>query len=108
MKIQNDKDLKLFWKGGTAFLFFMAIALVTFFYFVEKDVNKNVEKTLRDNLERQNHHLQTILDLQFQNLENMAESIGHRDELIAEENMCILRVLQKNSCLLYTSPSPRD
>ena len=66
MKIQNDKDLKLFWKGGTAFLFFMAIALVTFFYFVEKDVNKNVEKTLRDNLERQNHHLQTILDLQFQ------------------------------------------
>ncbi|MCI5595221.1 MAG: diguanylate cyclase [Lachnospiraceae bacterium] len=97
MKIQNEKDLKLFWKGGTAFLFFMAIALVTFFYFVEKDVNKNVEKTLRDNLERQNHHLQTILDLQFQNLENMAESIGHRDELIAEENMCILRVLQKNS-----------
>lgn len=97
MKIQNEKDLKLFWKGGTAFLLFMAVALVTFFYFVEKDVNKNVEKTLRDNVERQNHHLQTILDLQFQNLENMAESIGHRDELISEENMCFLRVLQKNS-----------
>lgn len=64
---------------------------------MQKDVNKNVEKTLKDNVERQNHHLQTILDLQFQHLESVAESVAHGGELTSEENMCTIRVLQKNS-----------
>ena len=97
MEVQKEKNLKLYIKGGVTFLLFMVIALFTFFYFVQKDVNKNVEKTLKDNVERQNHHLQTILDLQFQHLESVAESIAHGSELTAEENMCTIRVLQKNS-----------
>ena len=97
MEVQKEKNLKLYIKGGVTFLLFMVIALFTFFYFVQKDVNKNVEKTLKDNVERQNHHLQTILDLQFQHLESVAESVAHGGELTSEENMCTIRVLQKNS-----------
>ena len=97
MNVQKEKDLKFNIKCGVAFLLFMVIALFSFFYFVQKDVDRNVEKTLRDNVERQNHHLQTILDLQFQHLESVAESIGHSGELFSEENMNTIRVLQKNS-----------
>ena len=95
MKIQ--KDLRLYIRGGVAFLLFMVIALFTFFYFVQKDVDNNVEKTLSDNVERQNHHLQTILNLQFQQLENAAENVAHSGELISEENLYTIRILQKNS-----------
>lgn len=95
MKIQ--KDLRLYIRGGVAFLLFMVIALFTFFYFVQKDVDNNVEKTLSDNVERQNHHLQTILNLQFQQLENVAENVAHSGELISEENLYTIRILQKNS-----------
>lgn len=97
MNKQNEKDLKLYIKAGVAFLIFMAMALFTFFYFVQKDVDKNVKKNLQDHVERQNHHLQTILDLQFQNLESVAEGIAHSDTLISEKNMCSIRVLHKNS-----------
>lgn len=97
MSKQKEKDLKLYIKASVAFLIFMAMALFTFFYFVQKDVDKNVKKTLQDHVERQNHHLQTVLDLQFQNLESVAEGVAHRKKLISEENMCSIRVLQKNS-----------
>ena len=97
MNIKKDKDLKLYIKASLAFLLFMVVALLTFFYFIQRDVESNVEKTLMDNVERQNHHLQTILDLQFQNLESVAEHVGHEDELISEQNMNTIRILQKNS-----------
>lgn len=94
---QQERDLKYYIKSGAVFLLVMVIALFTFFYFVQKDVDKNVKKTLGDNVERQDRHLQTILDMQFQHLESVAESVGRGDELTSEENMNAIRVLQKNS-----------
>ena len=95
--VQKEKDAKLYIKGGVVFLLFMAIALFTFFCFVQRDVDKNVKKTLRDNVERQNSHLQTILDLQFQHLETVADTVAHEEELTSEENMRTIRALQENS-----------
>lgn len=95
--IQQERDLHLYVKGGAAFLLFMAMALFTFFCFVQKDIDKNVKKTLKDNVERQNKHLQSILDMQFQHLETAAESVTHGGELTSEQNMNTIRVLQKNS-----------
>lgn len=97
MKIQKEENLKLYIKISVAFLLFMIIALSGFFYFVQKDVNINVEKTLKDNVERQNHHLETLLDLQFQHLESVAESVAHGGKLTSEGNMRTIRILQKNS-----------
>lgn len=95
--VKQEKDLKYYIRAGVSFLLFMTIALLTFFYFVQKEVEKNVEKTLRDNVERQDRHLQTILNMQFQHLETVAESVGRGDDLISEENMKTIQVLQKNS-----------
>ena len=97
IKINNEKDFKFYIKSGAVFLVFTAMALFAFFCFVQRDVDKNVKKTLMDNVERQNHHLQTILDLQFQHLESVAESLAHGGELTSEENMHMIQVLQKNS-----------
>ena len=95
--VQKEKDAKLYIKGGMVFLLFMAIALFTFFGFVQRDVDKNVKKTLRDNVERQDRHLQTILDFQFQHLETVADTVAHEEELTSEENMRTIRALQENS-----------
>ena len=85
LKIKNEQDFKLYIKCGVAFLVFTAMVLLAFFCFVQKDVDRNVKKALMDNVERQNHHLQTILDLQFQHLESVAESVAHGGELTSEE-----------------------
>lgn len=101
MRIQRESSLKFYLKRGLSFLLFMAAALTVFFFLVQKDVNRNVEKALADNVEMQNHHLQTLLDLQFQHLESLAECISENvkqgKELTCEENMNLIRILQRNS-----------
>lgn len=95
--VQQEKAAKLYMKSGIVFILFMTIALFTFFCFVQRDVDKNVKKTLRDNVERQNSHLQTILDLQFQHLETVADTVAHGESLTSEENMNTIRAMQENS-----------
>lgn len=46
----------------------------------------NSQKTLKTNVERQREHLWTILDINYQYLNEIASAVGKSEELFSEEN----------------------
>lgn len=83
------------YKGYTTalfvFLVVMAVSILVFFYYVQKDVNRNTKKTIMGHMERQGFHLQSILDIEYEYLEGIADFIGRKENLTDPDNMQLLR-----------------
>lgn len=78
------------------FLIVMVISILIFFYQVQKEVNANIEDTIVGHVERQSFHLRSILDIQYEYLEGMADYIGKQETLTSSENIDLIRSVQKD------------
>ena len=87
-------ELKNYVTATSVFVLAVVAGILIFFGCVQRSVQVNSQKTLKTNVERQREHLWTILDINYQYLNEIASAVGKSEELF--------------SCLLYTSPSPRD
>lgn len=100
-KREKKKDVQdTFRKYLAAGLFFvvaLAIGLVTFFYRVQEDVEKNIERSVSESVSTQSYQLKTILDAQYDYLEGVAAYVGQAGRLTSGENMTLLRHVQEES-----------
>lgn len=81
------------------FLLFIGMSFLVFFYYVQEDVEKNIRKTLTDDIERQSDHLNSIIMEQYQQLRGMAAYFGGQEELVTSSNLSLLRAINEESNL---------
>lgn len=95
-KIQQ-KSIKQYMAMLGTFLVYMVICLFVFICCVQKNIEKNAEEAMRDNVTHQSYHFQTIMDTQFEYLESIADYLGRQEELLSAENMELIRSLHEKS-----------
>lgn len=81
------------------FLIAMMISILIFFGINGNKVRKNTEEELCSYVERQCFHLQSVLDVQYKYMEGMADYASLQEDLKDEENLNLIRSLQKQSYL---------
>ena len=81
------------------FLIAMMISILIFFGINGKKVRKNTEEELYAYVERQCFHLQSVLDVQYKYMEGLADYASLQENLKNEENLNLIRSLQKQSYL---------
>ena len=108
MKKLEQDNVKSYIRIFVIFLLAIVICLLGFFFFVQKDVEKNVEETIKDNVVKQSHHFSTILELHFEYLEGAALHLENQDELLAEENIDLIRSIKEKSQLDVISIVDKD
>ena len=86
-------------KAFLLFLLAAVISIMVFFFCVQKTVDENVNKSLKDNVVKQSRHFQTIIKVQFRYLESTADYIGQSEDLFSEENMALIHSLWKKTKL---------
>lgn len=78
------------------FLIAVVIGLLVFFYGIQRSVEKRSKTTMMNNVSRQSEHLKTILNLQYQYLDGVAEEIGKSGQLISKNNTNMLKSITKH------------
>lgn len=81
------------------FLTAVVIGLLVFFYGIQRSVEKRSQKTMMNNVSRQSEHLKTVLDLQYQYLDGIAEEIGKSGQLISTKNTDMIKSIVKHTDL---------
>lgn len=83
----------------TIFLTAVVIGLLVFFYGIQRSVEKRLQKTMMNNVSRQSEHLKSILNLQYQYLDGIAEEIGQSGQLLSKKNTDMLKSIAKHTNL---------
>lgn len=83
----------------TIFLTAVVIGLLVFFYGIQRSVEKRSQKTMMNNVSRQSEHLKSILNLQYQYLDGIAEEIGKSGQLLSKKNTDMLKSIAKHTNL---------
>ena len=83
----------------TIFLTAVVIGLLVFFYGIQRSVEKRSQKTMMNNVSRQSEHLKSILNLQYQYLDGIAEEIGQSGQLLSKKNTDMLKSIAKHTNL---------
>ena len=83
---KNSFQLKNYVIATGIFIVAVVAGILVFFGCVQKSVQINSEKTLMTDVSRQNKHLQTILDINYQYLNEIAYAMGKSDDLFSDEN----------------------
>lgn len=79
-------ELKNYVTATSVFVLAVVAGILIFFGCVQRSVQVNSQKTLKTNVERQREHLWTILDINYQYLNEIASAVGKSEELFSEEN----------------------
>ena len=108
MKKLEQDSVKPYIRIFAIFLLAIVVCLLGFFFFVQKDVEKNVEETIKDNVVKQSHHFSTILELHFEYLEGAALHLENQNELLVEENIDLIRSIKEKSQLDVISIVDKD
>ncbi len=100
----NEKEIQQLNLRGhlkviVGFFIFMVLSIAVFFLCVQKRVEQEVESTIHKNVTHQTFHFQSIMDIQFEYLKSIADYLGEQEELLAENNMELIRHLQEKSGL---------
>lgn len=98
-KTDGQDALRKYLSAGIVFLTAIVIGLATFFYCVQKDVEKNIERTINESVSMQSHQLKSILDAQYDYLDGIAGYLGEMEELISDESIALIRNVQEKSGL---------
>ena len=106
-------ELKNYVTATSVFVLAVVAGILIFFGCVQRSVQVNSQKTLKTNVERQREHLWTILDINYQYLNEIASAVGKSEELFSEENKeRLVSIYEKTDlervCLLYTSDAADD
>ncbi len=100
----NEKEIQQLNLRGhlkviVGFFIFMVLSIAVFFFCVQKRVEQEVESTIHKNVTHQTFHFQSIMDIQFEYLESIADYLGEQEELLTENNMELVRHLREKSGL---------
>lgn len=79
------------------FLVAVIIGLLIFFFCIQRSVEQRSQKTMMNNVARQSEHLRTILNIQYDYLNGLAEEIGKTDHLLDQQNISLLKSVTKNT-----------
>ncbi len=91
-----------------AFLIFMIVSILVFFYCVQRKAEKNVTLEIMKNVERQGYHFELIINLQYGYLEGLADYIGQQEELVTEDTLRLMEDLKKKCNLEYIIVYDKD
>lgn len=83
---KNHFELKNYVMATGAFILAVIAGILIFFECVQRAVQVNSQNTLKINVQRQSEHLRTILDINYQYLNEIASAMGRSEELFSEEN----------------------
>lgn len=79
------------------FLAAVIAGLFAFFFCIQRSVEQRSQRTMRNNVARQSEHLRTVLDIQYDYLNGLAEEIGKTDDLLAKKNMNLIKSISKHT-----------
>lgn len=83
---KNHFELKNYVMATGVFILAVIAGILIFFECVQRAVQVNSQNTLKINVQRQSEHLRTILDINYQYLNEIASAMGKSEELFSEEN----------------------
>lgn len=83
---KNHFELKNYVMATGVFILAVVAGILIFFECVQRAVQVNSQNTLKINVQRQSEHLRTILDINYQYLNEIASAMGRSEELFSEEN----------------------
>ncbi len=86
-------------KSLSVFLVFILLSFLIFFFFVQKDVEKNTEAIIINNVERQSVHFEDTLTLHFEYLEGIASFFAEEENFLSDKNIQLLESLAGKSGL---------
>lgn len=78
-------ELKNYVTATSVFVLAVVTGILIFFGCVQRSVQVNSQKTLKTNVERQREHLWTILDINYQYLNEIASAVGKSEELFPKK-----------------------
>ena len=88
---KQDYFFKYVW-AVLVFLLGSVVALMLFFIGISRNVDENVAVSISENVKKQSHYFSTILDVQYQYLEGLAQDLANNSKtLISEDNMKLLQ-----------------
>lgn len=102
MKRVQEGEIRQYGKAVVCFLMAVLCSFLVFFFFVQKDVERNVQKTITNNVNRQSRHLKSILETQYEYLDGVADYLGQAEELLSPGNMELIHMVCENSELERT------
>lgn len=79
------------------FLAAVIAGLFAFFFCIQRSIEQRSQRTMRNNVARQSEHLKTVLDIQYDYLNGLAEKIGKTDDLLAKKNMNLIKSISKHT-----------
>lgn len=79
------------------FLIAVVIGLFVFSFYIQRSVEKRSQRTMMNNVSRQSEHLRTILNIQYDYLNGLAEQIGKSNDLLDKENMELIKSVTKDT-----------
>ncbi len=104
-KSLKDSSIKNYLGGIYAFVFAIAASIIVFFICAQNAIDENSQNTMKNDVSRQSEHLYSVLETHFQYLNVVAAQIGKAgaDNLNSDENMELLKTLQKDTDLEHTA-----
>lgn len=94
---KNQTQIKKYAAVISIFLAAVIVGLFVFFFCIKRSVEQRSKNTMRNNVVRQSEHLRTILDIQYDYLNGLAEEIGKTDHLLAKKNMDLIKSITKHT-----------
>lgn len=94
---KNQTQIKKYAAVISIFLAAVIVGLFVFFFCIKRSVEQRSKNTMRNNVVRQSEHLRTILDIQYDYLNALAEEIGKTDHLLAKKNMDLIKSITKHT-----------
>ena len=83
---KNRFELKHYVAATSIFILAVIAGILIFFGCVQRAVQVNSQNILMTNVQRQNEHLRTILDINYQYLDEIASAMGKSETLFSAEN----------------------
>ena len=87
----------------TLFILSLIIGIFIFFNCVKSSVEINSKETLTTNVKRQSEHLNTILNINYSYLHEIAQDMSKSDDLFSQDNLTRLQVLMNKTNLNRTA-----
>lgn len=82
---KNHFELKNYVMATGVFILAVVAGILIFFECVQRAVQVNSQNTVRINVQRQSEHLRTILDINYQYLNEISSAMGRSEELFQKK-----------------------
>lgn len=93
----RQDNLKQYLAGLAVFLITLALGIFVFFFCVQDTIEEKAEASVMGVLEQQKTNFHSVLDVQTEVWESIAEDIGQSPDLFSEENLRLLNAISNGN-----------